>query len=67
MNLHVGAGGYSCKQWKGASYPGDLLGKRMRHYYGERFKTVEINTFQPTSISIERPTTTFTDILSAVV
>ncbi|MGO9019711.1 MAG: hypothetical protein ACLQVJ_15320 [Syntrophobacteraceae bacterium] len=67
MSLYVGAGGYSCKQWKGASYPGDLPGKRMLHYYGERFKTVEINMFQSPSVSIERLTTTFTDILSAVV
>jgi uncharacterized protein YecE (DUF72 family) len=43
MNLYVGTSGYSYKQWKGTFYPKDLSAKRMLHYYGERFRTVEIN------------------------
>jgi len=42
MNLYVGVGGYSYKEWKGTFYPEDLPGKQMLHYYGERFETVEI-------------------------
>ncbi|MEM5786214.1 MAG: DUF72 domain-containing protein [Syntrophobacteraceae bacterium] len=43
MNLYVGTSGYSYKEWKGAFYPVDISAKGMLHYYGERFKTVEIN------------------------
>lgn len=43
MNLHVGTSGYSYKEWKGTFYPEDLPEKQMLRYYGERFKTVEIN------------------------
>jgi uncharacterized protein YecE (DUF72 family) len=43
VNLYVGTSGYSYKEWKGAFYPADLSEKRMLHYYGERFRTVEIN------------------------
>ncbi len=43
MNLYVGTSGYSYKEWKGNFYPEDLSPKRMLHYYGERFRTVEIN------------------------
>ncbi len=43
MNLYVGTSGYSYKEWKGTFYPEDLPAKRMLNYYGERFKTVEIN------------------------
>ncbi len=43
MNLYVGTSGYSYKEWKGAFYPEDLPAKQMLHYYGERFRTVEIN------------------------
>jgi uncharacterized protein YecE (DUF72 family) len=43
MNLYVGTSGYSYKEWKGTFYPKDLPEKRMLHYYGERFRTVEIN------------------------
>lgn len=43
MNLHVGTSGYSYKEWKGTFYPKDLPAKEMLRYYGERFRTVEIN------------------------
>ena len=43
MNLYVGTSGYSYKEWKGTFYPEDLPEKEMLHYYGERFRTVEIN------------------------
>ncbi|HEV3236839.1 MAG TPA: DUF72 domain-containing protein [Gemmataceae bacterium] len=43
MNLYVGTSGYSYKPWKGSFYPKDLPDKQMLRYYGERFRTVEIN------------------------
>jgi uncharacterized protein YecE (DUF72 family) len=43
MNLYVGTSGYSYKPWKGTFYPKDLPDKQMLPYYGERFRTVEIN------------------------
>jgi uncharacterized protein YecE (DUF72 family) len=43
MNLHVGTSGYSYKEWKGSFYPEDLPASGMLHYYGERFRSVEIN------------------------
>ena len=43
MNLYVGTSGYSYKEWKGNFYPENLSAKGMLHYYGERFRTVEIN------------------------
>src|SRR4051794_27743461 len=43
MNLYVGTSGYSYKQWKGKFYPQELTEKRMLQYYGQHFKTVEIN------------------------
>jgi uncharacterized protein YecE (DUF72 family) len=43
MNLYVGTSGYSYKEWKGTFYPKDLPNKQMLRYYGERFRTVEIN------------------------
>jgi len=43
MNLYVGSSGYSYKEWKGPFYPEDLPDKQMLHYYGERFRSVEIN------------------------
>ena len=43
MNLFVGASGYSYKEWKGTFYPVDMSAKGMLHYYGELFRTVEIN------------------------
>jgi len=43
MRLYVGTSGYAYKEWKGTFYPKDLPEKRMLRYYGERFRTVEIN------------------------
>ncbi|MEW6305217.1 MAG: DUF72 domain-containing protein [Verrucomicrobiota bacterium] len=43
MNLYVGTSGYSYKEWKGTFYPEDLRDKEMLRYYGERFRSVEIN------------------------
>jgi len=44
MNLYAGTSGYSYKPWKGRFYPKGLSDKRMLHYYGEHFRTVEINS-----------------------
>lgn len=44
MNLYVGTSSYSHPEWKGKFYPPDLPGKRMLRFYGERFRTVEINS-----------------------
>src|SRR5262249_2067067 len=43
MNLYVGTSGYSYKEWKGTFYPRDLPTRQMLRYYGECFRTVEIN------------------------
>jgi uncharacterized protein YecE (DUF72 family) len=43
MNLYVGSSGYSYKEWKGPFYPKDLPDKEMLRFYGERFRSVEIN------------------------
>jgi uncharacterized protein YecE (DUF72 family) len=43
MNLHVGTSGFSYKEWKGPFYPEDLPDRQMLRYYGERFRSVEIN------------------------
>jgi uncharacterized protein YecE (DUF72 family) len=43
MELYVGTSGYSYKEWKGLFYPKDLPAKGMLRYYGEHFRTVEIN------------------------
>src|SRR5205807_7472206 len=41
--LYVGTSGYSYKEWKGTFYPEDLPAKQMLRFYGERFRSVEIN------------------------
>jgi uncharacterized protein YecE (DUF72 family) len=43
VGLYVGASGYSYKEWKGAFYPKTLPPQKMLRYYGEHFRTVEIN------------------------
>jgi uncharacterized protein YecE (DUF72 family) len=56
MKLYVGTSGYSYKEWKGAFYPRELPAKQMLNYYGEHFRTVEINyTFKrlPTASVVE--------------
>jgi len=54
MNFYVGTSGYSYKEWKGNFYPDDMSAKGMLHYYGERFKTVEINNtfYRMPSVSV---------------
>jgi uncharacterized protein YecE (DUF72 family) len=44
MNLYVGTSGYSYKPWKGPFYPKDLPVRQMLRFYGEHFRTVEINS-----------------------
>lgn len=43
MNLYAGTSGYSYKEWKGPFYPEDLPDEQMLRFYGERFRSVEIN------------------------
>ena len=43
MTLYVGTSGYSYKPWKGKFYPKDLPDKQMLRFYGEHFRSVEIN------------------------
>ena len=43
MKFYVGTSGYSYAQWKGAFYPPKLPAKQMLHFYGQHFRTVEIN------------------------
>jgi uncharacterized protein YecE (DUF72 family) len=43
MNLYVGTSGYAYKEWKGSFYLEDLPDKQMLKFYGERFRSVEIN------------------------
>ena len=43
MRVAVGTSGYAYKEWKGSFYPADLKAEAMLRFYGERFKTVEIN------------------------
>lgn len=43
MKLYVGTSGYAYREWKGSFYPADLPAKRMLHFYGAHFRTVEIN------------------------
>jgi uncharacterized protein YecE (DUF72 family) len=44
MDLYVGTSGYSYKKWKGTFYPKNLPVQQMLRFYGERFRTVEINS-----------------------
>jgi uncharacterized protein YecE (DUF72 family) len=43
MNLYVGTSGYSYKPWRGSFYPEDLPEKQMLRFYGQNFRSVEIN------------------------
>ena len=43
MEILVGTSGYCYKEWRGAFYPEGLPEKRMLGYYGEQFRTVEVN------------------------
>src|SRR5215203_3895593 len=56
MNFYVGTSGYAYKEWKGSFYPDDLPAKQMLRYYGERFRSVEVNytfTRMPTAALLE--------------
>jgi uncharacterized protein YecE (DUF72 family) len=44
VNLYVGTSGFSYKEWKGTFYPKCLPASGMLKFYGERFRTVEINS-----------------------
>ncbi|HEY1381469.1 MAG TPA: DUF72 domain-containing protein [Gemmataceae bacterium] len=43
-DLYVGTSGFSYPKWKGTFYPQKLPAKQMLRYYGEQFRTVEINS-----------------------
>ena len=43
MDLYVGTSGYNYKEWKGHFYPEKFPDKEMLGFYGEHFKSVEIN------------------------
>jgi len=43
VKLRVGTSGYSYKEWVGSFYPPKFPANRMLRFYGERFRTVEIN------------------------
>ncbi len=41
--IYVGTSGFSYKEWKGIFYPEKLPQKQYLSYYGEQFRTTEIN------------------------
>ncbi len=43
MRVYAGTSGFSYKEWKGSFYPAKLKNDAMLAFYGERFRTVEIN------------------------
>ena len=43
MNLYVGTSGFSYNEWKGSFYPKEISNEQMLRFYGERFRSVEIN------------------------
>jgi uncharacterized protein YecE (DUF72 family) len=43
MNIYSGTSGYGYKEWKGTFYPEKISPQEMLRFYGERFRTVEIN------------------------
>jgi uncharacterized protein YecE (DUF72 family) len=43
VRIHVGASGYSYKEWKGSFYPTDIKASEMLRFYAERLPAVEIN------------------------
>lgn len=42
-NLFVGTSGFAFKEWKGTFYPEGMPDAKMLEYYGQRFRSVEIN------------------------
>jgi uncharacterized protein YecE (DUF72 family) len=64
MNFYVGTSGYSYPKWQGTFYPKDLPTKQLLRFYGEHWRTVEINyTFRrlPTASVLK----TWTDAVPA--
>jgi uncharacterized protein YecE (DUF72 family) len=56
MNLYVGTSGYAYPKWKGSFYSEKLTDKEMLPFYGQHFRTVEMNyTFHrlPTESVVE--------------
>ena len=56
MRITIGTSGYAYQEWKGIFYPEKMPASRMLPFYGERFRTVEINnTFyrMPTPNTVE--------------
>jgi uncharacterized protein YecE (DUF72 family) len=43
MEWKIGCSGYHYPEWKGMFYPGNLPQRRWFEYYGEHFKTLELN------------------------
>lgn len=43
MNLYVGTSGYSYPKWKGSFYPAKLPAAQFLRFYGEQFRSVEVN------------------------
>jgi uncharacterized protein YecE (DUF72 family) len=43
MRLYVGTSGYSYQEWKGSFYPEGMSERGMLRFYGEHFRSVEIN------------------------
>jgi uncharacterized protein YecE (DUF72 family) len=43
VDILIGTSGYNYPEWKGRFYPAGLAAGKMLRYYGERFRTVEIN------------------------
>jgi uncharacterized protein YecE (DUF72 family) len=57
MNLYIGTSGFSYKEWKGSFYPEKLPERQMLQFYGQCFRTVEINlTFRgiPATTTLEK-------------
>jgi uncharacterized protein YecE (DUF72 family) len=57
MNLYVGTSGFSYPKWKGLFYPENLPTQQMLPFYGQRFRSVEINStfyLMPTATLLER-------------
>lgn len=43
MEFYIGTSGYNYKGWKGHFYPEKFADKDMLYFYGQHFKSVEIN------------------------
>ncbi len=54
MNAYVGTSGYPYPEWKGTFYPAKMPPGKMLGYYGQRFRTVEINNtfYRPPTVQL---------------